>query len=267
MILPIYIVSLQKDIEKRETIKKKLDSLDIKFEFIDAIYGKELPVDFVKSLSPVGKILERGFLPTPGEIGCTLSHLKIYKLMLERNQTWACILEDDAILDERMQDFYTNFYKCENSLVEDNLYLMGGQNGLDSLFVIKSLFGGLTIGKQKFYKTVKSEEYIFRTCCYFISLKIAKSLIDLSEKKFILADDWDFLVKNKYIQEIYLADFVDHPVDLSLSSIEEERQEGWCRVNYNKAVKLNLIIKLWNFFIFRLKRYLKFILIQIYRFK
>ena len=222
--LHIYIVSLQQDIEKRKAISETLESLGLKFDFIDAVYGKELSEDVTSIIrdKSTGNITSRGFSATPGEIGCTLSHLKVYQSILDNNIDWACILEDDAILDERFETFIRTFQATE--LDSTSLYLLGGQNGLSEDRIVKSIKNTKTIGGQVFSKTIRSEGIIYRTCCYLMSSFLAEKLIVLSQAKFILADDWSYLVKNDVIKKIYLSKFVDHPLDLSNSLLQKERE-------------------------------------------
>lgn len=225
--LHIFIVSLQQDVEKRETISKTLSDFNLDFTFIDAVYGRELPNEYLNYLinKSSGKLIDRGFPATPGEIGCTLSHLIAYQQILDNDLDWACILEDDAILDKRFKIFIEGFQ--DTGLNPKALYILGGQNGLYERQIIKSIKNTKVVGSQDFSKTIRSEQYILRTCCYLISLQLAKKIINLSETKFILADDWDYLVKNKVINRIYMSNFVDHPLDLSLSYIQKERDVAY----------------------------------------
>lgn len=75
---PIFIISL-KNSSRREIIAKHLRSLNLDFEFFDAVYGKEL------SEEELAKI-DFDFYPkehhspkslTLGEIGCAISHMNI----------------------------------------------------------------------------------------------------------------------------------------------------------------------------------------------
>lgn len=265
--LPVYVVSLARDTERRKIIKEKLDSLQIPFEFIDAIYGKDLSNDIFLKLNPKGKSLDTGDLPTPNEVGCTLSHLKIYELVQQRKQQWACVFEDDAILDDRMKDFYMNLKNNLDKFDENNLYLMGGQNGVSAnLLVSKSFFSFFSVGKQKFTKLINSEQYVCRACCYMISNIIANKMINLSKTTFLLADDWEFLVKNKIINDIYLSDFVDHPIDLSSSNIEQERLAVQKKIR-EKVGKKSVFKRLRNGIFFYTKFYSRVFMTQLYRFK
>ena len=222
--LHIYIVSLKQDIERRKVISKALEIFGLKFSFIDAVYGKELSEEVVSSIRSIstGKVIDRGYALTPGEIGCTLSHLMAYQDILDNDVEWACILEDDVFLDKRFKIFINTFQATELNL--ESLYLLGGQNGLDEAQIIKSIKNIKNVGGQEFSKAIKSEQFVKRTCCYLISSVLAENLIKLSQTNFILADDWNYLVKNNVIKKIYLSEFVDHPLDLSKSHLQEERE-------------------------------------------
>lgn len=236
--LHIFIVSLQQDVEKREIISKILNDFNLDFTFIDAVYGRELPneyLDYLRKKSS-GILVDRGFPATPGEIGCTLSHLKTYQEVIDRGLEWACILEDDAILDKRFKVFIKNF--DGSNLSSQDLYILGGQNGLQENRIIKSTKCTKVIGYKSFQKTIKSEDVIYRTCCYLMSQSMAKNLINSANESFLLADDWSYLVKKKCIQAIYLSNFVDHPLDLTNSSLQKEREGALL----NKSLKKKSLI-------------------------
>ncbi|MGP4714440.1 MULTISPECIES: glycosyltransferase family 25 protein [unclassified Psychrobacter] len=247
--LKIYIVSLEKDIEKRRAISNALNKYDIKFGFVDAIYGTELSDSILDSyrVKSTGAIIERGFAATAGEIGCTLSHLLVYQDMLDNNIKWACILEDDVILDKRFKYFIATFSDIE--LDPNILYLLGGQTDFNKKMIVKSFKHITTIGDQRFYKTIKSNAFIHGSCCYLISLSLAKSIIELSKNKFIVADDWEFLSNSNIINKIFLSDFVDHPLDFASSSIQKERELASKKILDSTSEN--------NIFGLRVKRYIK----------
>lgn len=235
--LKVLIVSLKQDVAKRKVISEKLNNLNVNFEFIDAIYGKSLEQTFFDDLQPAGKILNRGFLPTKGEVGCSLSHLKVYKKILQDKLEWACVLEDDAILDNKFSDFIENF----NAVNFDNLYILGGQEGLDisSKLISKSIFIKEKYGEILFNKVIFSENYVNRTCCYVISKKTAGKMIAIFEEGFYLADDWYSFKAKCAFKDIFISNFVSHPVDLSHSAIEKERQDAYLLLgkNNNKIIR------------------------------
>lgn len=95
----IFVISL-KNSPRRDVIRKHLNSLGLHFEFFDAIYGKDL------SEEQLSKI-DYNFYPknygarsplTLGEIGCAISHIKLYEHIINNNIPEAIIFEDDVFL-------------------------------------------------------------------------------------------------------------------------------------------------------------------------
>lgn len=222
--IPIYIVSLKSDHERRRKISHLLEKNKIKYTFIDAIYGKDLSQEELDSLKlyTVESRLKRKL--GKGEIGCTLSHLNVYEEILKKDHKWACILEDDVILDVNFLRFVENFNS--NTLeISDSIFILGGQDGLiQSRYIARSHFYKKNIGTINFDKTISSFDDIFRTCCYLVNSRVAKNLLQLSKQEFFVADDWAYFRKNKIIKDIYLSDLVSHPEDLSESHLELERE-------------------------------------------
>jgi glycosyl transferase family 25 len=96
-----FIISLPKDAHRREQLGKQLQDLAMPFSVIEAVHGKSLSseeldasYDRDKAIALFNRELSRG------EIGCALSHLSIYKKMVEEDIPHALILEDDAKIFE-----------------------------------------------------------------------------------------------------------------------------------------------------------------------
>ncbi len=92
-----FVISLKDATERRKLMAQQLEKLGIEFEFLDAFWGADYYDDekfFSKQLS---KHYEKRLL-SPGEVGCALSHLAIYKKIIEENIPYALIFEDDAVI-------------------------------------------------------------------------------------------------------------------------------------------------------------------------
>lgn len=105
--MPIFVVNLQHDHDKKIHMEKILDSLDLKFEFIAAVYGKDLTqlqVDEVYDECLSQAVFGRGL--SLGELGCALSHLSIYQKMVNEGIETALILEDDVDISDDIHDIF-----------------------------------------------------------------------------------------------------------------------------------------------------------------
>ncbi|MCS0590472.1 glycosyltransferase family 25 protein [Massilia norwichensis] len=112
--IPTFIISLPKDAHRREQLGKQLQDLALPFSVIQAVHGKSLSseeldasYDRDKAIALFNRELSKG------EIGCALSHLSIYRKMVEEDIPYALILEDDArILDEDLPATLSKLAQC-----------------------------------------------------------------------------------------------------------------------------------------------------------
>lgn len=99
MNIPIFVISLENS-PRREFISQRLNNLGLSFQFFDAVYGKDLSNNDLEKIDREFSIERFGRKKslTLGEIGCAISHIKLYHYMVEHNIYKAIILEDDAIV-------------------------------------------------------------------------------------------------------------------------------------------------------------------------
>lgn len=256
MNIQIYVISLKRDKERRERISSLFEKNDIDFLFFDAIDAKdEQNSELIDSMrgSGVGDVM------TKGEIACTISHQMIYRRMIEEQQEWSIILEDDVVIDHRFKEFLQSLESGEyKKLDKDNLYLLGGQKGLHEYPVLGvSLFTTLRIGRRTFRRVNYNIHKIRRTCCYLMNLSMAQQLIDLTKSYGTYrADSWKLMSEYGIIKEFYLNEFILHPVlNESNSHLEAERllisERKRARGKLEKILK---IARSWikvSFFLFR----------------
>ena len=116
---PVYVISLDYDHQRRRELVKQLQSAKIDFQLVRATDGKKLSQeqllsyekeqeDFYKHHRKPQEMRGRGPL-SPAEIGCALSHLKIYQDIIEKKIPSAIILEDDTmLLDKDIKSILAN---------------------------------------------------------------------------------------------------------------------------------------------------------------
>ena len=94
-----FVINLDKNVQRMQKIGSRLAELGIEYERYSAIYGKELSKEEKRDHSNrFAWWCLRGLQMRDGELGCALSHLGIYKRMIDSNLDIAVILEDDANL-------------------------------------------------------------------------------------------------------------------------------------------------------------------------
>lgn len=96
----IYVINLDKSIERMNKIKKLFNEYDIKFKRISAVYGKDLNKKQIKE----NTTSLCNFFCSYGIIGCAMSHLKIWKQLIDDKLVdYYIIMEDDAIIDDNFK--------------------------------------------------------------------------------------------------------------------------------------------------------------------
>lgn len=92
-----YVISLKRTPDRRRSIEGQLLQLGLPYEVIDAVDGKALTNADRAQYSAQAAVATIGRELVPEELGCALSHLAVYRHMLEV-QDEALILEDDAVV-------------------------------------------------------------------------------------------------------------------------------------------------------------------------
>lgn len=101
----VYVINLDKNTDRLQSVSKRLLALDVPFVRISAVNGKGLSAEERKRLVSSFKWwCVRGMLPRDGEIGCALSHLKAYRMLLESQDDYCCVLEDDCQFEPNFKD-------------------------------------------------------------------------------------------------------------------------------------------------------------------
>ncbi|WP_171993459.1 glycosyltransferase family 25 protein [Campylobacter mucosalis] len=118
---------------------------------------------------------------TKGEIGCALSHLKIYQKMIDENIPYALILEDDAGFSDEF---------CEILAKIDEFLSKKDDFELVCLMQLEdACFKNLTIKIDKNLRLYKFSSG-FRTHGYIITKTAAAKLLKLNTPIILEADSW-----------------------------------------------------------------------------
>lgn len=90
-------------------MEKQLKQLGIEYERVSAVYGANLnKEDKKKYFNAFRSFCASGNRMHDGEIGCSLSHCKIYKKMIDEFIDIALILEDDIIIKNEITNVISN---------------------------------------------------------------------------------------------------------------------------------------------------------------
>jgi glycosyl transferase family 25 len=93
--MQLYVINLKRSADRRVHMEKQLAKLGADYEFIAAVDGRKLDLSDTELFLP-SWVQDPAF--RPGAAGCALSHLVIYRKILDTGAAAALILEDDVNL-------------------------------------------------------------------------------------------------------------------------------------------------------------------------
>ncbi len=102
--MKIFLVNMDKSIERLNIMKKRLSDLDLTFERIAAVDGTKINDSEKKVITAPS--WRYPYKLTPGEIGCFMSHQKCWKKLIESKENWALVLEDDSFFHSKAINYF-----------------------------------------------------------------------------------------------------------------------------------------------------------------
>lgn len=101
--IPIFIINLERNTERRQAITEQLKSLNLDFQILPATDGKFLEKEDLEKLYNEKQSLKKIQFPlSKNEVACADSHLRLYEKIVAENIPYALILEDDVVLNKEI---------------------------------------------------------------------------------------------------------------------------------------------------------------------
>ena len=228
-----FVINAIQATERRKHIEQELStffSLDV--EYVPAIMGKELSPEEIENSFDVEYYKERSRTSLSlGMIGCTLSHRLCYKKLLESEDNFALILEDDAIFSKDIQIILPILYNNIRNIVEP------------TVIILSPSYIYTTMTKHENYNLCNCFEATM-TIGYLINKSAAYSILNGIIRPHYVADDWYYLRKKAGIAVKAVEPYLIYWDDVKLpSQINESNKEKVIRKLYvfiGKLVHINI---------------------------
>ncbi|WP_243975788.1 glycosyltransferase family 25 protein [Vibrio natriegens] len=245
----IYVINLKRDKHKLTAIESQLNKLKLNYEIIEAFDGATLSESSLETLTDQGgsrSVIGRSL--TKGEVGCALSHRKIYEKLLESDNKYAIILEDDVIISSKINQLFS----CDNNLPSKlDVLLLGYYNNPNTEKQSASSFWKyIKIGSS--FKCLRLIENAYGTHGYLITREGARKLLRDTE---ILVEPIDHYTGNFNKYRVYGINKILvslDPIYSKMSNISADRNKK--EVNGNSERKMKNI-KLFIRKLFPIKDY------------
>ncbi|QIW09858.1 glycosyltransferase family 25 protein [Francisella sp. LA112445] len=181
-IFKIFVINLAKDTVRRKYIEDHLKEKKLSYEIIEGVYGKDFYKDEINQIADLKLSYKKmGKMISVNEIGCSLSHQKIYKRIVSENLQGAFIIEDDAMFCSDIKMILDSIYNNINKL-KSNCWVGLFKSHIDiknKSFTINNNFS--------IYKSPRVRCAI----AYYIDNTAAQNLLEYN-KKITYVSDWFF---------------------------------------------------------------------------
>ena len=103
--MKIYLINLDKNPERLQSVDARLRKLGVAYERIAGVLGTALTrEDLHKKINRFRMWCAVGYPMEPGQIGCALSQIKVFRRMIQDGADVCCVLEDDVTPDFRFPE-------------------------------------------------------------------------------------------------------------------------------------------------------------------
>lgn len=212
----VFVINLKKDKNRRDTIVKQLDDKNIDFEIVDGVYGKDLSESDIEDLSAIKESKKKmGKEISLNEIGCSLSHQRIYKKIIEDDLNGAFIFEDDVILSQNSKNIMDTIYANIKN-IEQGCWINLNSCYIDTKNKIYDIDSN-----QALHRSVR----VKNACSYYIDKAAANKLISYNTPIIYVAD-WFFggYINNLNLYGLSQACVIQNPI--AISTISETRKKN-----------------------------------------
>ncbi len=218
--MKIFIVNLDKDKARLASADGQLRRLNIQYERVSAVYGKDLSVAERRIVfNSFRWWCAMGRLVAPAEIGCALSHYKIYRQMAEDEQMpCCCILEDDIALSPQFNSTLQSVERWLDPTRPQVIILNDHQNNYGTLppGIHRSRYGGSC------------------TDGYVLTRLAARNLLEANLPIIVPCDTWGRWVRQGRIELYHAVPAVVRQMQEIFGSTTSERRVDVSRLSFPK---------------------------------
>eukprot|EP01091_Cochliopodium_minus_P012968 TRINITY_DN4061_c0_g1_i1.p1 TRINITY_DN4061_c0_g1~~TRINITY_DN4061_c0_g1_i1.p1 ORF type:complete len:873 (+),score=234.62 TRINITY_DN4061_c0_g1_i1:58-2676(+) len=209
----IYIINLKKRLDKRAAMEERLKELqvNIPFEFIEAIDGNKIDKEWLAKNDAAPLIswrdpkIKRPL--TKGEIGCMLSHIKAWDMIIESGQP-GLILEDDSVFSE---NFLMRVLDLKDDLTE---------NYWEMFYFYRQQ---LRDGEKRVGLNLVSPKYSYLTLSYSVTVEGAKKLRNTPIKQNLIpSDEYLSIMFGKSPLRRYTTLYDNYPKVVTLAHLDND---------------------------------------------
>jgi len=171
---PILVINLDRSKDRRQHMEKELGRFGVEYSFFPAVDGNKLTRKERSSYSLRHAVCTRDRPLSNAQIGCALSHGRVYEKMIAENIKELLILEDDCIFEDHFFEMLScreSWLPSEWGLINFASFVLDSDTDYIPLHNLSTSIPPLQL--------VALKRPHFRTGCYLINLHEAQQLLDI----------------------------------------------------------------------------------------
>ena len=229
-----FVINLERDTHRNTFMKSQLDKLEVAFDFFPGVLGTSLTaMELKKHYNDRKAYRHQCRSLVLSEIGISLTHVNIYRRMIDENIKVACIFEDDVTLPEQLQKILQSLDNEIDKRIPEVILLSPA----------KTIGEGKYIDKKHQIKDYKDGFY---TSAYIINLAAANVLSKELYPVNDVADCWKRLKMHKTINlRAITPTLTEQDRDLFGSSTTDDINKNYS-YNLIKKIKFKFCRLIWK---------------------
>ncbi len=109
---PVFVINMERDTARRQHMVEVLGRIGMAAEFVTAVDGRAMPASDRAAYDHARALRIYGVGMKDSEIGCFLSHYRIYERMLREGIETALVLEDDVTIQPNLPTVVADLLAC-----------------------------------------------------------------------------------------------------------------------------------------------------------
>ena len=230
-----------------QALKQAVSDIQIDFQFFEAVYGKELPPEYIVFLD-----LRRKFSGQcehalgPSEFGCFLSHMTLWQRLAQGDYAEynrIIILEDDVIVN---LNHITEKLNSLISLNPDFAFLSGNTEPS------RRRIRGFNSDDHLYFNLTGPKDLYTGAYAYSLTPEKAQFFIEKQIKKLTYLDDWTYLLKSSTTTPYYYCFEHDDEMQSNIAGDRKifMKKPNRFKKNYRK-IRNDLVSRIISLFLFK----------------
>lgn len=171
--MKVFLINMAESADRLKFMDAQLKQLGIQYDRVQAINGRKIENKELRRIfSRFHSLCAMGRRLNLGEIGCALSHCSVYRRIMDESIPCALVLEDDVVIDERINGVIKEVLSCIDVSRPQVYILSGGHTDKSNDVSIERLRNAMY------------------TDGYVITITAAKLICDANTPIITVADQW-----------------------------------------------------------------------------